>query len=345
MLTLPFAQSLSVTGAARYTSYETSGNYWTWKLGADWRVNDSLRFRGTVSRDIRAPTLNDLFAATSVVPGNYLDYKTNTTYMVDGYNIGNPDLTAEIGHTWTIGGVLTPTFLPGFSLAIDYYHIRVENAIQTLQGFRDYLQLSCYNNNEFCDLQERDPTTGLVTRYYILNYNIAEVETEGVDAEANYRGTLFGRPMTLRALAAYQPHAIYRQPGIDTIDYAGIAFGTAGRTATPKWRLTGIASFMPVENLRTDILYTWRTSLKGYVDDNLYSIDNRIEPFGSMTINLAWQIPQSTLPKAEFFINVNNVFDAKPPPGNATGSGGGVGGFNGFVSYRRLGWAVLHRRL
>jgi iron complex outermembrane receptor protein len=32
----PLAKSLNLNGAARYTDYNTSGTYTTWKLGADW---------------------------------------------------------------------------------------------------------------------------------------------------------------------------------------------------------------------------------------------------------------------------------------------------------------------
>ena len=46
-----FARSLSVTGAARYTNYQTVGSYWTWKLGASWELNDEFRVRGALSRD------------------------------------------------------------------------------------------------------------------------------------------------------------------------------------------------------------------------------------------------------------------------------------------------------
>jgi iron complex outermembrane receptor protein len=69
----PLMQSLSINGAARYTDYDTSGDYWTWKIGFDWRINDVLRLRGTKSRDIRAPTLYELFAPINSVPVNPLD--------------------------------------------------------------------------------------------------------------------------------------------------------------------------------------------------------------------------------------------------------------------------------
>ena len=337
----PFAQSFVLNGAARYTSYKTSGNYWTWKGGFDWRVNDSIRFRGTISRDIRAPTLADLYAATSVVVGDFDDTLTGASDHVASINYGNDQLKAEIGKTWTAGMVLTPTFLPGFSLAVDYYHIKISNAITTVQGFRPYIQNACYDSggtSPYCDLIERpsytdtNHATNTVTAYYVTNVNIAEIETEGVDIEANYNTSLFGQPLTLRGLAAYQPHAYYRQPAIDTADYGGVAFGPTGRTATPTWRLTGVASFKPTDNLRVDILQTWRNAMKGWVETSATnSVNNHIAAFGSTTLNLSWQVPTEKLDDAEFFLNISNLFNNDPPAANSAGSAGSIGGFNGFV--------------
>src|SRR6202000_525128 len=58
---VPMIQSFDLNMAGRYTDYSVSGSVQTWKIGFNWNVVDSLRFRGTTSIDIRAPTLNDLF--------------------------------------------------------------------------------------------------------------------------------------------------------------------------------------------------------------------------------------------------------------------------------------------
>lgn len=53
-LALPIFTGAEINGAARVTDYSTSGTVATWKVGATWQPIDDLRFRGTVSRDIRA---------------------------------------------------------------------------------------------------------------------------------------------------------------------------------------------------------------------------------------------------------------------------------------------------
>ncbi|RYE50585.1 MAG: TonB-dependent receptor, partial [Hyphomicrobiales bacterium] len=62
---VPLVQSLDISGAARFTDYKTSGSVWTWKVGGTWRPIDDILFRATYSRDIRAPTLFDLYAGQS----------------------------------------------------------------------------------------------------------------------------------------------------------------------------------------------------------------------------------------------------------------------------------------
>ena len=52
--------SLELNGAVRYTHYSTSGGVTTWKAGGLFDPVEGVRFRATVSRDIRAPTLLSL---------------------------------------------------------------------------------------------------------------------------------------------------------------------------------------------------------------------------------------------------------------------------------------------
>src|SRR3546814_19649333 len=60
---LPMIERLTLSGAARYTHVEATARTGarddfsdtTWKVGADWAVNDWLRFRGTWGTSFRAP--------------------------------------------------------------------------------------------------------------------------------------------------------------------------------------------------------------------------------------------------------------------------------------------------
>lgn len=59
---IPLVELLSFNGAYRFANYSVSGDAQTWKAGLVWNVTDEVSFRGAVSRDLRAPTLANLFA-------------------------------------------------------------------------------------------------------------------------------------------------------------------------------------------------------------------------------------------------------------------------------------------
>ena len=61
---------------------------------------------------------------TAAQYGNIL---VNPAGQYNGLVSGNPDLDPEEADTYSYGIVLTPTFLPSFSLSVDYFDIKVEN--------------------------------------------------------------------------------------------------------------------------------------------------------------------------------------------------------------------------
>ena len=328
---VPLAQSVEATGAVRYTKYDTVGGYWTWKAGASWVVNDDLRVRGTISRDIRAPTLYDLYAPVTASYSNYTDVKNNVTAFLPQFNASNPTLTAEIGKTKTIGVVYKPNFIPGLSFAVDYYDIKISNAIIILQGTAAQIQTGCNVANValYCDLIVRN-SAGTVVNFIQRPVNIAQIKTSGVDLEMNYQNRVFGQPLSLRFLAAYQPHIRYIQPQVPTTDQGGVAFGPTGITAAPSWRITGSLSFKPTDQIRIDILERWRNPLKVSGDPTVTFApgSGKIPSYAQTSLNLSFQ----ATPKAEFFFNVQNLFDADPPTSNLTSTAGLPGQRNGFTS-------------
>lgn len=58
-----WAQQLDLELGGRASDYNTTGSSSTYKLLADWRVNDRLRFRGGYNRAERAPNIAELFLA------------------------------------------------------------------------------------------------------------------------------------------------------------------------------------------------------------------------------------------------------------------------------------------
>ena len=106
---------------------------------------------------------------------------------------GNPDLMPETGETTSYGFVLTPRFLEGLSLSVDFIQIEIEDAI--LEVSDQNIVNRCYDSasldNQFCPLISRndDPLSaqsgGLdFLRQVQLNFGAAEYE--GYDISLQY---------------------------------------------------------------------------------------------------------------------------------------------------------------
>ena len=334
---VPLSKNLSANGAARYTSYNTSGNYVTWKVGMDWSVTDTLRMRATRSRDIRAPTLYDLFAPISQVQVRPTDLLTGTSPTVPQIDQANPNLTAEIGNTMTLGLVWKP--LPKLSFAADAYRIKISDAITTVSGSTAAFQQACYQSggsSPYCALQVRPngysdkSAANAVTSWVNRSVNISEVETFGLDLEGNYAGRLFDRPMSIRVLTAWQPHVYYRQPGLATVDQGGVAFGAGGMASTPAVRVSGYFRFRPMTDFTVDISQRWRSAMQLSGDPAEVWANNHMRSFATTGINLAYKVDLG-MGDAQLYFNVENLFDAEPPVGAFSGNGTRAGLRDGFA--------------
>ena len=241
---VPLAKGLDFNGAIRQTDYSTSGSVTTWKAGATWQIIDDFKLRVVRSRDIRAPNLNELFA-----PGTA---RTNTvnvplpgggqrTDQFTEQTTGNTTLQPEVALTWGVGGVFTPSFLPGFAASVDYFDIDLSGAIATITA--QTITTLCLEQNrqdlcQFMTFNGPPGTSSPVTGIRLVPFNFASVKVRGIDLEASYRFDLGGGKATLRALASHYIDNIIDN-GIDVArDLAGQNAG--GGDATPSWnyRLT-----------------------------------------------------------------------------------------------------------
>jgi len=59
---LPFVKKFEIDPGIRFSDYNTAGTENTWKIMADWQVNDWVRFRGGFQRANRAPNITELFS-------------------------------------------------------------------------------------------------------------------------------------------------------------------------------------------------------------------------------------------------------------------------------------------
>ena len=190
---MPLFHSLEFSGAARRTDYSSSGAVTTWKAGLTWEPTAELRLRGAISRDIRAPTLVELFATSSSQRQLPIDPFTSVTQQADIFTRGNPNLVPEVGKTKTLGLVYRPEWAPRFGVSVDYYDIDITGAVGTLP-FQQILN-DCFASNGVgatCDAIIRPfPITNRTPANFpsginVQPLNLAFISTRGIDLDVNY---------------------------------------------------------------------------------------------------------------------------------------------------------------
>lgn len=220
----PFIRKLDVGGAYRYSDYNLFGNHGTWKAEANWQVDRNLRFRGTYQSVLRTPNFGEFAAGMSSLPFNNLITvarltpryggdpcvlgtgnaaqcarfgapavgSTNSfspTYLTGNYYYGgNPALKPETGYTKTLGAVLTPTFVPGLNVSVDWYNLDLRGAVGVIQPIAAIT--SCYvtnpsASNPLCSLVTRNPD-GSFKDAFVNNQNLGRLLQRGLDIAASY---------------------------------------------------------------------------------------------------------------------------------------------------------------
>jgi iron complex outermembrane receptor protein len=321
-----FAKAFDVSAAARYTNYDTSGTVYTWKAGAVWQLGDAVTLRATRSRDIRAPNLDELFAPVSILPRNFVDSHTGgTSAFVNRQDQGNANLTPEKADTFTVGTVLRPGFLPGFSLTVDYYRIKINSAIINIDPLQGNTQAVCEASNgtdALCALYVRplpfsDHTpANFPTLLFGQSLNVASLKTYGIDFEANYSTELRGRGLDLRGLLNWQPHLIYDNGPSGIIDIGGAADGIGGLPITPKFKALASVSYDFTESLRVMVQERWRAALKQNGTAILVYNFGKVPSVAYTDMNVNYKVANF----ATLFFNVQNLFDKEPPPFASNGA-------------------------
>jgi outer membrane receptor protein involved in Fe transport len=311
----------SVNGAYRYTDYSTSGGVSTWKIGGDWEPIDGLRFRGTYSRDIRAPSLYDLYQPATIASSGYADVHTGFNGIVPTQTAGNSQLKPEIAKTLTFGAVYRPAAVNGLSIAVDYYRIRMANAITSFDGRSTTIQNLCEaagGTGPFCTLFVRpNPFTdrslaNAPTLVLATQLNAASLRTWGIDTEVNYQFSV-GREgrVSLRGLVGYQPQLdSILVPGTPPQHLAGAASTQFG-AGVAKWRVTGFATYSN-SDFAVDVQERWRSSLNQSADPSLVYAIPKVPSVAYTDLTLTAFIGKDK--GRQIYLSVQNLFDKSPPP-------------------------------
>lgn len=302
----PGVELLELNVAGRHTDYEFTDAVDTWKFGLNYSPTENLRFRGSISRDIRAGGLGELFTRGQSGTSRTLFFDTVTdpvsppSYRILTTQSGNPDLRPEIADTLVLGFVYQPSWAPGLSLSLDRYDIQMEDAISTLSG--QLLIDQCADGfSEACDKIIRDDT-GTIIELLNSNFNLDELTLVGWDLEGRYTTDL--GPGTLRV----RTQIGYMEEQKETDAISGTVVDRVGEVPTPEWR--GLVSVnFDVNN--------WAFFLQGR-----YRGSSQLEPTftpGDAEYNdvpsslyLDGQVGYYIRDNMRLFLNIQNLLDKDP---------------------------------
>ena len=192
----PFAEELTVTGAARWSEEANFGALWTYRLQGIYRPVDWLTARGSFGTTYRAPNLREQFLASQVafigafsdpcIVGNFnaiMDVaeqdRVRNNCALQGASVdtlgaqaavaipivtgGTTALNAETSEAITAGFVIEQPWFDSFDLSIaaTYFNIQIENSIEEpTAGFilNECINQSTNLDSPFCQLIERADT-------------------------------------------------------------------------------------------------------------------------------------------------------------------------------------------
>jgi outer membrane receptor protein involved in Fe transport len=301
----PFFDELTLEAGIRYSDYSIDAptnpafDTTTWKVGGTYQPVEGFRIRGNYQRAVRAPNIGELFApvvtgltSLSVDPCAGAAPTTNATLRAvclaqgapastiglipnptsgqpNGTGGGNPLLSPEKANTFTVGAVLTPrNLLPGFSASLDYYKIKITDAI-TAPTPGDAIG-ACFNalsaTNPACLVIRRNPVsgglsgpTGTVAGLLLTTQNTGRLSTDGFDFTANYDRDLGPARLGLNFAGNYTRSLKFQsQPGSVNRDCVGFFSPNCGPS---------------LGQLQPKFSFTQRTSLG----------------FGAATLSLLWR--------------------------------------------------------
>jgi iron complex outermembrane receptor protein len=366
-----FIYDLSFTGGYRRSSYKTSANRSydtdTYKFGGEFAPIKDIRFRAAYNRAVRAPNIQELFATNTVAlngsndpcagktitatnygclaQGLVVGQRTasNPAGQYNGFIGGNPDLQPEKATTKTAGIVFQPSFVPRFVVTVDYFDIKIDNAIRSFG--QDSTLADCVANATAtftpasCGLVHRDPAGsiwltpgGFVTD---LPNNVGALQTKGVEVNGSYSRNFGGYGLSLSVIGTYLDSYLVSNGLTQPYDCAGLYGPTCSAGGTtqsgapmPKWRHKARATLTTPGGIGLSVQWRYVGKVDAETLVNNQSIQGQfnydpglhIKAFNYIDLAATFAVGDAF----NFRLGVNNVFDKQPPyvtSGNGNRSG------------------------
>ncbi len=373
----PFFESLNLEIGGRYSDYSTVGSVWNYKAGGDWSPTNGVRLRGIYQRAVRAPNLYELYspvvagtgglgtdpcsgtvsdavkavciaqgAPSSAFPGggNTSIIPQPISGQINIFTGGNPNLSEEKSDTWTLGVVLSPPQLSGFTASVDYFNIKIANAISDTPPFLTIA--SCFNNpsasSSVCQSIVRNTVDGSLSGPTNVGVpstlgNVGAIKTDGFDFSLGYRGGVTeGFHYSLNFSGTWTRNYKFKaDPTANAEQCAGYFGPVCDYEPMPKWK--HVAEVMLAWK-EFSLMTRWRYLGGIKADASLSSIlVQKIPAFSYFDSTLSYDIAE----KYTLRLGVLNMFDKKPPVvGDTTGATAG-GGSTFPNTYDVLGRSVF----
>ncbi|HWK34750.1 TonB-dependent receptor plug domain-containing protein [Sphingomonas sp.] len=306
----PGFDRLDLNAAIRYADYSTVGGETTWKVGGIWQPIPDIRFRGTRSRDIRAPNIQELYTVSNQINGASASDPqlggARTVFLQR--QTGNRNLAAEVADSTNVGVVLRPRFLRGFTASVDYFKIKIRDVIAqpTVQQVVDDCGLSS------CSLIQRN-SDGTINVVITPNQNLGLLETDGEDYELGYATTLGSGRLNLRLLATHTRQLALTVNGrkIDRVGDLNV-LQNVNPPAAVEW--TGSFS-VDWRNDRWHLFAQERYVGSGHLDSTVTyapGIDTNVPAVWYTDATIGYKLPTSS-GNMELYATINNLFDQDPP--------------------------------
>jgi len=354
-------ESFELEGALRLVDNSIAGRDVTWTVGGRLRpvlpvIGNGLTLRGNFTQAIRSPAIPELFLPQSTIrvfandpcdpdfiqggpnpdvraancqaaaPAGFdlasFDSLIQTSRR-EGVTGGNPNLGNEVSDSWTIGGILSPDFIPGLTLSVDWTSITVSDAIVQLSA-TDIMN-ACFDSTRFpnvaaCDNFSRNEAfqvsfieTGFV--------NAAELRFAGLLANIRYSFAAEDLPFLESAPGQFELFGNFfhistleREVGVGDLDIlAGEAFNEKFEFQLNLRYQAGKYGFLwQTRHIGSHVFDVQESPERRAADES------KVSPMRIHNFTLNYQITDYLQAR----VVVNNIFDNRDDPLRAASLGG-----------------------
>ncbi|MDB6083018.1 MAG: TonB-dependent receptor [Gammaproteobacteria bacterium] len=342
---LPGVHSLNLDGGVRHSNYSLFGSTTKSEFKIEYRPIKDVLIRATWAQVFRVPTINDLYAApvnSSITfndPCNGLTSAAlganpnlalackgvvpNTNFkepngQITGLNLGNPSLKPENGTVKTVGVVFDPSFLPGFSIDIDYWQYNLNQLITQLDSNYSIQQCVATGNPTFCNLVTRLTSGAQQGQVLVFNnptFNLGSLMTDGVDLGIKYamRNTPVGTFQFSADITDTMSYLNIPAPGAAPQQIAGTynkQFGNYAKyrgLATAAWANWGAEALISAR-------YIHHLNITDPSVSGLTATGGTFPPYSIGSV-MYWDasVGYTFVTKTKLLFSMQNIFDKQPP--------------------------------